>query len=117
MIIIGGIFYYFAFRNVAEEVPVTRTFWPTRKEKIRSTLYLLGALVVLLVGAHFTVDSATALAQDLGVPLVLIGILIVGVGTTIPEMLFSYNAVKKNNDELAVGDILGTVLSDATIVV
>lgn len=79
MIVIGAIFYYFAFRNIGEEVPVTKTFRPTRKEKIVSALYLIGALIVLLVGAHFTVDSASALAQDLGVPLVLIGILIVGV--------------------------------------
>ena len=43
--------------------------------------------------------------------------LIIGVGTTMPELFFSLSAVKKNHDSLAIGDILGTVLADATIVV
>jgi cation:H+ antiporter len=43
--------------------------------------------------------------------------LVVGLGTTIPEAAFSLNAVRKNDDALAVGDIFGTVLADATVVV
>ena len=43
--------------------------------------------------------------------------LVVGIGTTIPELLFSLQAVRKHDDSLAVGDILGTVLAVATIVV
>ncbi|HCY20747.1 TPA: hypothetical protein DIC40_02645 [Patescibacteria group bacterium] len=43
--------------------------------------------------------------------------LVIGLGTVIPELLFAFQAVKKYDDSLAVGDILGTVLADATIVV
>ena len=43
--------------------------------------------------------------------------LIVGLGTTMPELFFSLKAVKSHHDSLAVGDVLGTVLADATIVV
>ena len=71
----------------------------------------------MLAGSHFTVTSAAALASYFGVSPVLIGMLIVGLGTTMPELFFSLKSVKKQNDSLAVGDILGTVLADATILV
>ncbi len=43
--------------------------------------------------------------------------LIVGLGTTMPELFFSLKSVEREEDSLAVGDLLGTVLADATIVV
>jgi cation:H+ antiporter len=43
--------------------------------------------------------------------------LIVGIGTTMPELFFSLRALKEHDEDLAIGDILGTVISDATIVV
>jgi cation:H+ antiporter len=113
LIIVGLIFYYFAFKNNPEEVPKLKNDHNSRKNLI----LLLLSMAILLVGAHFTVTSATALASDLGVSPILIGMLIVGLGTTMPEMLFSLAALKKHNDSLAIGDILGTVLADGTIVV
>ncbi|MCU0680503.1 MAG: hypothetical protein MUF50_04350, partial [Planctomycetes bacterium] len=93
---------------------------PVEKKKstaLKNALWLLLSMAVLLIGAHFTVASASDLAKNLGVSPILIGMLIVGVGTTIPELLFSLRAVKKHDDSLAIGDLLGTVLADATIVV
>jgi cation:H+ antiporter len=78
---------------------------------------LLVSMAVLLVGAHFTVTSATSVANSLGVSPILVGMLIVGLGTTMPELFFSLRSIKKRDDSLAIGDLLGTVLADATIVV
>jgi cation:H+ antiporter len=71
----------------------------------------------MLAGAYLVVSSATEIATWLGVSPVIIGILVVGLGTTIPELLFSVKSAKQNDDSMAVGDILGTVLADATIVI
>ena len=113
LIITGLIFYYLAFKNNPSEAPKIKNDHQSRKN---FTLLLL-SMAVLLLGSHFTVTSATALAADWGVSRILIGMLIVGLGTTIPEMLFSLQALKKHNDSLAIGDILGTVLADGTVVV
>jgi cation:H+ antiporter len=72
---------------------------------------------MLLIGAHFTVSSAIDMATLLKISPVLIGILLISLGTTLPELFFSLKAVKKEDDDLAIGDILGTVLADATILV
>lgn len=113
LIVAGGIFYYLALKNGLDG-PAVQT---QTDGKLKNALLLLGSMALLLIGAHYTVTSATGLASDLGVSPILIGMLIVGLGTTIPELLFSLSAVKKRHDSLAVGDILGTVLADATILV
>lgn len=113
LIIMGAVFYYFAFKNSPRDQKISSHgagHW-------KNLLFLLLSMAVLLIGSHFTVSSAASLAQNLGITPILIGMLIVGLGTTMPELLFSLNSVKKRNDSLAVGDILGTVLADATIVV
>lgn len=113
LILAGAIFYYLALRDGTDgtipEVPSNGRY--------KATLMLIVSMVVLLVGAHFTVTSATSVANSLGVSPILIGMLIVGLGTTMPELFFSLRAIKKKDDSLAIGDLLGTVLADATIVV
>lgn len=113
LIIVGGVFYYLALKNgVDGTIPLGNG-----TSRTKSIAMLVVSMVVLLTGAHFTVTSATSLAMSIGVSPILIGMLIVGLGTTLPELFFSIKSVSKKDDSLAVGDILGTVLADATIVV
>lgn len=79
--------------------------------------FLVCSMVVLLLASNLTVSFGTGLATSLGISPVLIAMLVVALGTTLPELSFSIRAAKKKDDGLALGDILGTVISDATIVV
>ena len=78
---------------------------------------LLGSMVGLLVVSNLTVHFGVALAEHLRINPVLVAMLLVGLGTTLPEMFFSIKAIKSNRDSLAMGDVLGTVITDATIIV
>jgi cation:H+ antiporter len=113
LIVVGVVFYFIALRDEKKYKSVA----VNTEGRQKNILLLLGSMAVLLVGAHFIVTSATVLAKGLGVSPVLIGMLVVGLGTTMPELFFSLQAIKKKEDSLAVGDLLGTVLSDATIVI
>lgn len=114
LILLGLVFYYFELRDNKNNEKAEKRH---KEQPYKNALLLLLGMALLLVGAHFTVDSASELALLAGVSPVLIGMLIVGIGTTIPELLFSLKAVRNHDGPLAVGDILGTVLADATIVV
>ncbi|MBI2550389.1 sodium:calcium antiporter [Candidatus Woesearchaeota archaeon] len=70
---------------------------------------------VVLVAANFVVNYAEGLAADLSIPIALIGIVFIGVTTTLPELMFSLAAVKKHMGSLALGDVFGTVVIDATL--
>lgn len=113
LIIAGILFYYLVFKNGVEVSERLRN----GDGKFKNFLWLLVAMAMLLVGSHFTVTSATDLAHALKISPILIAMLIVSLGTTMPELFYSLKSVKKKNDGLAIGDIMGSVLADATIVV
>jgi len=88
-----------------------------RKTSLKDWAYLLISLACLIIGSQLTVTFGVNLAHDLGIQPVLIGLFVVALGTTLPELLFSIRAVQQHRPSLALGDILGTVMTDATIVV
>ncbi|MFX1257970.1 MAG: calcium/sodium antiporter [Promethearchaeota archaeon] len=75
------------------------------------TLFTIG-LVILLIGAEITILSAIELAKELNIPGLLIGIFIIGLGTSIPELAADLTALKRKDDGIAVGDILGSNICD-----
>lgn len=91
----------------------------TKKEDFFAKNFIFFALSIcaLLLGAHLTIGYSMQFANNLRINPIFIGMFIVSLGTTLPELFFSFRAVKKRNYELALGDILGTVIADATIVV
>jgi len=113
LILAGALFYYLVFKNGMEVSERLHN----GDGKYKNFLLLLVAMAMLLVGSHFTVTSATDLAHTLKISPILIAMLVVSLGTTMPELFYSLKSVKKKDDGLAIGDIMGSVLADATIVV
>jgi cation:H+ antiporter len=70
---------------------------------------LTGAgLVLLVIGARLLVDSATSIARDLGISEAVIGLTIVAIGTSLPEMATSIIAAFRKHTEISVGNIIGS---------
>lgn len=113
LVIAGALFYYLVFKNGVDMSERLHN----GNGKYKNFFLLIFAMALLLVGAHFTVISATELARALKITPILIGMLVVSLGTTMPELFYSLKSVKRKDDELAIGDIMGSVLADATIVV
>lgn len=113
LIMVGVVFYCAVFKN-NRNVSAQRG---RKKFEYRNIFFLIVAMIMLLAGSYYTVESAVALARIFSINPILIGMLIVGLGTTMPELFFSLKSAGKKDDSLAVGDILGTVLADATLVV
>src|SRR4030042_1058401 len=83
---------------------------------LKNSVLLTLSLAALLIGAFFAVKFATNFAYEAKVPEILIGITILALGTCLPELFFSIKAARSNRDELVLGDLLGTVITDATII-
>ena len=113
LILSGAIFYYQVFKNGIEGSLVYRK----GDGKFKDAAFLVFAMVLLLIGSHFTVVSATDIASAFSISPILIGLLIVSLGTTMPELFYSIKALRKEEDGLAIGDIMGSVLADATVVI
>lgn len=76
----------------------------------------LAGLLFLLLSAEGVVWSATSLATLMKVPVFFIGILIVALGTTLPEIVFGIRAVLLKHKEMALGNLMGSVVINSTLV-
>jgi len=83
---------------------------------LKNLTRFLFSLILLLLAAKGMVSSATFFATYLNIPIALIGILIVGLGNSLPEAFFSIRAVRKGQDWLALGDLMGGVVITSTLV-
>ena len=75
---------------------------------LKSILMIIGGLVGLCVGGEWIVNGAVHVAEKLGVSQSLIGLTIVAVGTSLPELATSAAAAYKKNVEIAVGNVVGS---------
>ncbi len=74
----------------------------------KACVMILGGLGLLIVGGKLTVDGATGIAMALGVSQSLIGLTVVAVGTSIPELATSVVAAMKKKADIAVGNVVGS---------
>ena len=77
--------------------------------------FVVGA-VGIVIGADLLVDNGTILAQVLGVPDGIIGVTLVAVGTSLPELVTTLTAISKKQASLSVGNIIGANVIDLTII-
>jgi len=77
---------------------------------------LVGGFILVIVGAHFTVESASEIAKDFGVSEWIIGIIMVSLGTSLPELVVSISAAAKGKVDMAIGNIIGSNMANTTVV-
>jgi cation:H+ antiporter len=78
--------------------------------------FLLGAGLVVL-GSKFLVDGAVRVAEAFGVPSIVIGLTVVALGTSLPELVTAITSSRRNVSDLAVGNLLGANVANLTLVV
>jgi cation:H+ antiporter len=78
--------------------------------------FLLGAGIVVL-GSRWLVDAAVNLAGALGIPSIIIGLTVIAVGTSLPELVTAVISARTNASDLAVGNVLGANIANLTFIV
>lgn len=90
------------------------------KEKFnwsRSIVLLVIGFVLTIGGANFVVESGTNIARVFGVSEWIIGLMLIALGTSLPELVVSLVAVKKGNAEMSIGNIIGSNVANFSMVV
>ena len=81
---------------------VTSSLW------LKNIIFVIGGLALLMLGSRWLVDSAVTIATALGVNELLIGLTIVAIGTSLPELATSVVASFRGERDIAVGNVLGS---------
>lgn len=73
-----------------------------------SIIFILIGLAGIVIGGDLVVDSASAIAIALGMSETLVGLTIVAIGTSLPELVTSITAIRKGENQLVIGNVIGS---------
>ena len=92
-------------RRVKEEY---KEFIGDNSSRSRQIAFIAAGLLLLIIGARFIVDSAISIATDFGISEVVIGVVAVAVGTSLPELATCIVAALRKENDIVVGNIVGS---------
>jgi cation:H+ antiporter len=81
---------------------------PPPAERPRSVGLVVGGLMALIAGGELTVRGAIGVANAVGIPEAVIGLTVVAIGTSLPELSTTLTAARKGHGDLAIGNIVGS---------
>ena len=108
LIVIFGLFIYHTFVSGKVSGQDSEEMKTKRYPYSTSTALVVGGIFMLTLGGHFVVSSAVTLATFFGWSEALIGLTIVALGTSLPELATSATAAYKKNSDIAIGNIIGS---------
>ena len=74
----------------------------------KSLVFIIGGMIAIKFGGDFVVDGASSIASSMGLSQTLIGLTIVAMGTSLPELVTSLVAAKKGEVDMALGNVIGS---------
>ena len=83
----------------------------------KTTLLLIFGLLALIIGSNYAVVNAENIAIILNVPQVIIGLTIIAIGTSLPELAATISAIVKNKNDMVIGNVIGSNVMNIALVV
>jgi len=82
----------------------------------KTILLSIVGLILIITGAHFSVESASEIARSFGVSEWIIGIVMISLGTSLPELVVSISAAIRGKVDMAIGNIIGSNMANTSVV-
>ncbi len=109
--------YLFVEARTEDSVELKKSTGRVERLEAKSIAFILVGIAAVLLGAHFTVENVVNIATSMAVPLGLVSIVAIALGTSLPELFVSLNALKTGEAELAIGNIFGSNAFNILIVI
>lgn len=122
MLAIMAIYLFFVVRWAKQESRESRALLPgspilqKQHSLVGGVMYVISGGVLLAIGADTLVNASVEIAGRLGVSDVLIGLTIVAIGTSLPELAASVSAARSGNEDICVGNIIGSNLFNILLI-
>ena len=105
-----GVFGFYTYKDAMKQ----RTKEKEDAEQNKKNVYLKSVVLIamgvglLFIGARLTVDNAVILAEEFGLSDKIIGLTVIAIGTSLPELITSIIAIRKGHAEIGIGNIIGS---------
>jgi cation:H+ antiporter len=109
LLLFFSVFIYYIFevaKNSRETMAIEDVMMESKTKKM--IIYTVGGVTSIIVGGNMVVNSATEIARSFGLSETIIGLTIVAIGTSLPELVTSVVASMKKQPDIAVGNIVGS---------
>ncbi|MGB9911538.1 MAG: sodium:calcium antiporter [Microgenomates group bacterium] len=108
---------YKALENENKESFIQRLIRKINHQEARKELgWIILGIALLLFSAEMLVKIAQQLALELKIPMLLVGLILVALGTSLPELVFSVKAIRAHQPQMVFGNLLGSVVANATLI-
>ena len=111
LLLIGlGIFAVYTFRSALKQREKSKDDTNSGKNNVYlKSIGLIGiGIIVLYIGAILTVDNAVVIASEFGLSETIIGLTVIAIGTSLPELITSIIAIRKGHTDIGIGNIIGS---------
>ena len=110
LLLIGlGIFAVYTFRSALKQREKSKDDTTGKNNVYLKSIGLIGiGIIVLYIGAILTVDNAVVIASEFGLSETIIGLTVIAIGTSLPELITSIIAIRKGHSDIGIGNIIGS---------
>jgi len=115
LLVLFAIFLLYLYKSIKEDRKIVKKQFKEEQQGGKSPLWkdiiwVIGGLVGLLLGGKLFIDGANQFAILAGVSELFIGVFIAAVGTSLPELIVTIQAARKNHGDITVGNIVGSII-------
>ncbi len=107
----------FLFSSSKEDLEVDDDLVKEKFKWLKTLVLLIIGFVLTISGADFVVESGSNIARMFGVSEWIIGLFLISLGTSLPELVVSLVAIKKGNADLSIGNIIGSNVANFSMVI
>lgn len=110
-IVLLALFAFYMFWQIRDALKARQEDNSTEQEHIsivKAIIMIVGGAVAIIFGGNLVVDSAKTIASNFGMSDTLIGLTIVAIGTSLPELVTSMVAARKGESDIALGNVIGS---------
>ena len=114
LILIAGCFMFF-FNLIQKHNVMKKIFGSNKRDFTRNIGLFTAASAVVFISATFVVGFARAISFDFGLSPLVVGLVFISLSTSLPEFVFAISAAKRKLADVAVGELMGVIIIDATL--
>lgn len=111
------------FMHISQNLKESHFFYKTFRKikhvdskKAKEILRLIMGVLILLTSSNALVSVSKILATNIGIPIFIIGLFVVSIGTTLPELAFSIRSLRSGEPVMFLGNLLGSIIVNSTLI-